>query len=245
MILSQGVTGHFNYAHWLFFFFPKIKILSTKYSFLYINFFYFSKLKKFQVDTLKCCKINPNKIIDSNKLRHVIATELYAVTHPNYFKDTVYRAHSNLPIWIITYLRKFFLNKIKKKFNYDNIYIDRSDSTQNHCKPINNQYVIRLLKEKNFKILKLSKLSIFDQVSIFNNCKKVVAPHGAGLANLAFCKKSTKVIEFNTNKNKNNKVYERISRINKLNYRSFYCKNINDNKNGDMYIDLNILKKYI
>ena len=65
----------------------------------------------------------------------------------------------NIPVWIIVYLKKLFLKKIKKKYNYDNIYIDRSDSTQKHCKPINNVNVINLLKSKNFKILKLSNFS--------------------------------------------------------------------------------------
>jgi len=244
LVLSQGASGHFNYAHWLFDIIPKIKIISMKHNISDIDFFYFSKLTKFQRQTFKLLKINPKKIIDANKFRHVKATSVIAVTHPNYFNDTIFKAHSNLPSWIIIYLRKIFLKKIKKKFSYNNIYIDRSDSTQKHCKLINNDSVINFLKKKNFKILKLSNFSIFDQISIFNNCKKIIAPHGAGLANITFCKKNTKVIEL-IPKNHPSRAHRRISSVNKLNYNLIYCKKITNDKKGDMFINLNILKRYI
>ena len=244
MVLSQGASGHFNYAHWLFDIIPKIKLISIKYKISDIDFFYFSKLTKFQKDTFKLLKINTKKIIDSNKYRHVQASSVYAVTHPNYFDGTVFRAHSNLPKWIIIYLRKLFLKKIKKKFSYENIFIDRSDSYNKHCQPVNNNSVIDFLRSKNFKILKLSKFSIFDQVSIFHNCKKIIAPHGAGLANITFCKKKTKVIEL-IPKNHPSRAHKRISSINKLNYKLIYCKKISNDKKGDMFVDLDILKNYV
>ncbi len=244
LILTQGASGHFNYAHWLLDIIPKIKLFSLKNKLSKIDFFYFSKLTKFQFETLKLLKIDPNKIIDAKKFRHVQAEFVYAVTHPNYFNGTIFKAHSNLPSWIIKFLRTFFLKKVKKKFNYENIYIDRNDSTQIHCKPINNYEITKFLKSRNFKILRLSNYSVIDQVSIFNNCKKVIAAHGAGLANIAFCKKGTKVIELIPSDHPN-RVYKRISSINKLNYRLISCKKIKNDEKGDMFIDLNNLKKYV
>ena len=59
-------------------------------------------------------------------------------THPNYFKGTISDAHSNIPKWIIRYLRKTFLTAADKKIEkHKKIYIDRSDSRYNHCKIIN------------------------------------------------------------------------------------------------------------
>lgn len=244
LVLSQGASGHFNYAHWLFDIIPKIKMFSEKYNIQDIDFFYFSKLTIFQKETLRLLNINLKKIIDSNKFRHIQASKIYTVTHPNYFTGTIFKAHGNIPVWIIIYLRKLFLKKIKKNLKFENIYIDRSDSTQKHCKPINNKEVINFLKSKNFKILKLSNFNITDQVSIFNKCKKIVAPHGAGLANITFCKQRTKIIELFP-QNHPSKVYKRISNINKLNHRSIYCKKITNDKKGDMLINLDTLKKYI
>lgn len=243
-VLSQGASGHFNYAHWLFDIIPKLKMFSEKYNIQDIDFFYFSKLTIFQKETLRLLNINLKKIVDSNKFRHVQASKIYTVSHPNYFNGTIFKAHGNIPVWIIIYLRKLFLKRIKKKFKFDNIFIDRSDSTQEHCKLTNNREVINFLKSKNFKILKLSDFSIIDQVSIFNNCKKIIAPHGAGLANITFCKQKTKIIELFP-KNHPSTTHRRISGINKLNYRSIYCRKITNDKKGDMFINLDTLKKII
>jgi len=243
--LTQGASGHSNYSHWLLDIIPKLKIFSEKYNTKEIDYFYFSKLNSFQKQSLKELKLDPKRFLDSNKFRHVQATKVFAVTHPNYFYGDIFDAHSNLPSWIVLYLRKIFL---KKKFlsskKYNNIFIDRSDSTQSHCKLINNKKIIDFLRKKKFKILKLSELSFKDQVSIFYNCKNIIAPHGAGLANLVFCRKNTNIIEI-IPKNHKNKVYETISKINKLKYKMIKCNHIRKNINGDMFLSIELLKKYM
>tara|TARA_B110000027_G_scaffold60861_1_gene65489 strand:- start:1595 stop:2683 length:1089 start_codon:yes stop_codon:yes gene_type:complete len=244
LVLAQGASGHFNYAHWLFDIIPKIILMSQHYKINKKDFYYFSKLNKFQKETLKLMNVNINtkKFIDANKYRHVEADKLLAVTHPNYFNKTFFYSHSNLPSWIILQLKKIFLKKKPKMLNYKKIFIDRSDSKTNHCKLINNKDVIMFLKKKKFKILKLSNLRFIDQVSIFNSCKIIIAPHGAGLANITFCEPKTKVVEIIPEHIKNYE-YERISRINKLSHQFVYLRQIKNNNNGDMYLDLEKLKK--
>lgn len=244
LVLTQGASGHFNYAHWLFDILPKLIIASQFCKLSKINFFYFSKLNNFQKETLKFMKIDPARFIDSNKLRHIESEKLIAVSHPNYFKKTIFFAHSNLPKWIIYSLKKIFLKKKIKKSIYKRIFIDRSDSTQKHCKLINNKEIIIFLKKRGFKILKLSKIKFINQISIFKNCKEIIAPHGAGLANLVFCKSGTKVCEIIT-KNINNSVYRRVSNINKLKHKFVYLKNIKNDKNGDMFLNLEELNKLV
>lgn len=243
--LSQGASGHNNYSHWLLDIIPKLKIASEKYNLQKINFFYFSKINSFQKQSLKFLNLNPNKFIDSNIYRHIQAPTVFAVTHPNYFYGKIFDAHSNLPSWIVIYLRKIFLNKkFKSKKKFKNIFIDRSDSEQSHCKLINNQQIINYLKKNNFKILQLSKLNFNEQIFVFSNCRNIIAPHGAGLANLVFCKKKTKVIEI-IPKNHPNNVYKRISEINKLDYKSIRCDFLSGNNLGDMFLDIKLLRKYL
>lgn len=244
LVLTQGASGHLNYAHWLFDIVPKLIIASQFYELNKIDFFYFSKLNNFQKETLKLLKIDTAKFIDSNKFRHIEAEKLIAVTHPNYFKKTIFFAHSNLPAWIIHSLKKILIKKKIKKIFYKKIFIDRSDSTQKHCKLINNDEIINLLKKRGFKILQLSKINLIDQISIFKNCKKIIAPHGAGLANLVFCNKGTKVFEIIPTNIKNNE-YRRISKINRLNHTFVYLKNIKNDKKGDMFLNLKKLNKLI
>ena len=74
----------------------------------------------------------------------------------------------------------------------DRIYISRQDAS---CRRVHNQEdLINLLSRYNFQPYELSKYSWKEQVQMFYNAEAVVAPHGAGLANIMFCT-DCKVIE--------------------------------------------------
>ena len=95
-----------------------------------------------------------------------------------------------------------------------------------------------------FQSLTLSKLSFIEQVKIFNSAETVVGLHGAGFANLVFCKPGTKVLEL-----KSKTAGDAIKTLainNKLIYKdiSLEPKTINwNNQAGDIEIDLKILNK--
>ena len=140
--------------------------------------------------------------------------------------------------------KKFLRNTVKKFEKYKKIYIDRSDSQYNHCKIINDDEIKKYLKKEGFKIVKLSKFSLSKQISIFKNCNYVIGPHGAGMANLIFCKRKAKVREIQYFGHPN-RVYKRISNINKLRHRFIMLKKIKNDKKGDMYLPVQKLKKYL
>ena len=127
---------------------------------------------------------------------------------------------------------------------WSKIYIDRSDSIHKHCQIINNYEIKKFLKSKGFKIFKLSNFPFKKQISIFYNAKLIVGPHGAGFSNLVFCRKNTKVIEIKP-KNHPNKVYETISKINKLNYNLIKLRHIKNNNKGDIFLRKEILDKFL
>ena len=52
------------------------------------------------------------------------------------------------------------------------------------------------LESLGFQRAVLGELPIARQVALFKNAEIVVAPHGAGLAHIAWCKPGTKIIEF-------------------------------------------------
>ena len=243
-VLAQGASGYNNYSHFLFDIIPKIKLLSEGTNIKKINYFYFSLLNKYQKEIIKMIGLEKKKIIDSNKFRHVQCDQLIGVTHPNYFNGTISDAHSKMPKWIIFYLKKKFLGNIKTKVSFNRIFIDRSDSKLPHCKLINNAQIKKFLVSKGFKVLKLSQYSFKKQISYFKNAKIIIGPHGAGFANLTFCKKNTKVIEIKPLDHPN-KVYETICKINKLKYKLIKLKKIKNNKTGDMFLNKKIINKYI
>ena len=101
--------------------------------------------------------------------------------------------------------------------------MDRSDSksnVKNLRTVINEDEVTKFLTKEGFQMVKLGELHFEDQVSAFNNAEVVVGLHGAGFANLSFCKSGTNVVELKPNsrdiviKNlaiKNNLIYKSIS----------------------------------
>jgi len=60
----------------------------------------------------------------------------------------------------------------------------------------NIEQVQAFLSKCGFETIYLEGMTIVDQILLFQSAEFVIGPHGAGLANLLFCKPGTKVIEF-------------------------------------------------
>lgn len=66
--------------------------------------------------------------------------------------------------------------------------------------PRNERDLEDALQAKGFTVVFPETLSVRDQANFFSNAKIVIAPHGAGITNIAFCKSGTPLIEmFNHN----------------------------------------------
>ena len=203
--LLSGGAGNDNYWHWLFDVLPRIDICENIIELDKIDFFLLPDNKrKFQIETLEILKIPKKKQISSVNFRHIISKELYITNHPVVLTNNASNDVQNMPIWISEWLKKKFIKKnINKKANFSKkIYIDRSDSASN-VKDLssitNEEKVKQFLLQDGFKIIKLGDLHFKDQVLTFNNADIIVGLHGAGFANLPFCKPNTKVVELRAN----------------------------------------------
>ena len=244
--LTQGASGHQNYFHWLFDILPKIKICSHNYDLKKIEYFYLSNLKEYQKKTLELLGYDNIKIIDSKKNRHIQANEIICTEHPWYKSGFILEEAKKLPEWIVKWINQSFI-KHSKEFNCnDKIFIDRSESSFSHCQIQNNNEVINFLKDKGFTSYKVGELSFQNQIYLFNNAKIIIGAHGAAFANLAFCKKNTKIIEIKP-KNHPNLVDQRISKINGLNFNLIETEDLkkNDNQHGDIFLDTSLLEKFL
>ena len=73
------------------------------------------------------------------------------------------------------------------------IYIDR---TGDRIRPlVNERDLIAALTAHGFTAVRPSDMSLADQVRLFRGAETIVAPHGAGLTNLGFCRPGTRVVE--------------------------------------------------
>ena len=243
--LTQGASGHKNYFHWLYDILPKINICSKNYNLKKIDYLYISNLTTYQKSTLEILGYHDFKIIDSNKNRHIQADEVFCTEHPWYKKGFILKEAKKLPDWIIKWISDSFVNHGKPFNCNEKVFIDRSESAFSHCQFVNNEEVINFLKNKGFTSYKVGQLSFQEQVYLFKNAKIIIGAHGAAFANLAFCKKNTKIIEIKP-KNHPNFVDQHISKIKELDFNLIETGElINKDENGDIILDTTDLKKFL
>lgn len=220
--LAQGGSGN-NYFHFIFDIVSKIYLLQKNLDINTIDYFYVPKITNWQKKIYSLFFISEEKLIDSEKFRHVESDMIISVSHPWYFKGEVHDETSNIPDWIIEHNRNKFLPIAKKFNNNKKIFLDRSSSKYNHCQIINNEQIKKFFKEKGFTSYKVEELDFKEQIYLFKEASVIVGAHGAAFTNIIFCKERTKILEIipESHPSKQN---ERISKILNLNYYKIITK---------------------
>jgi len=244
-----GGAGKHNYFHWLFDVLPRIAILENNKKIDKPDYYLLPSLKHtYQKQTLKKLNIPLSKLLDGEKNKHFSCDKLYVVDHPYNFNNNPSKSISNIPQWIISWLKeKCEFDNIKNQSYFDKIYIDRSDSLHKEKRFLTNNHDVReYLKSIDFKILKLSELSFTEQVETFKNAKIIVGLHGAGFANIIFSRPGTKIIELQSSTAGD--VIRNIALQCNLNYKKISKESRNlslTHMQGDINIDLKELEKVI
>jgi len=111
-----------------------------------------------------------------------------------------------------------------------NTYLSRKDSSRKNLS--NEKEVISVLQKYNFGLVEMSKLSIFEQVSLMNNTKNLVSITGAGMANFIFLNKNSSVIDLTNVKYLQHKQYKfhfwKLCNILNIRYFVQFCEHEND-----------------
>lgn len=226
--LLTGGGGNYNYYHWLYDVLPRIRLCEYLVDLEHIDYFLVPELSHhFQLATLDLLNLSRSKLISSDATPHLRAENLIVTEHPN-------PNPSNLPRWIVDWLRAKFLpeaSKLKETLNQgfnSRIYIERGDSV-NKRRLLNEAEVVDFLENSGFSSYRLSQLSVLEQICLFSNAEIVVGVHGAGFANLAFSPRKAKVLEI-FSKDYQPRMYERISSCNGLHYAPIVSRDVELNE---------------
>jgi capsular polysaccharide biosynthesis protein len=203
-------TPEFNYFHWLHDVLPKIHLLATTGRGdvkLYLNI-----VNDLQWETLRLLRIQPERVFNSADHEFLAASELVI---PNFVGrvgacrvlEAQWRGLSqeitmgnvdalvNVAMWTCTFLRESFLSQVTSTTpNSLRIYVSRRDASKKRGIKAEEEFS-ELIQGYGFKTIVLTGMKFVDQVDIFRSADVVLAPHGAGLANLAFCAPGTKCLE--------------------------------------------------
>ena len=225
--LLSGGGSNKNYFHWLYDVLPRIGILEKQNLLNQINFFLLPNTKeKFQKETLSLLNFSDEKILDSSTYRHISCEKLFITNHPYCLTNDAHEDAQNIPTWICQWLKSKFLKNKKEKNYPKKIYIDRGDNIfGRHI--INKNQIEDILKKKQYYFIKLENLSFREQVEIFNNASNIIGLHGAGFANLSFCRPETRILEIKTTLA--GSVINNLAKKNNLNYESIECESKDNN----------------
>lgn len=135
------------------------------------------------------------------------------------------------------WLRKMLIRSLNK--GDKNIYIKRKVGSRSVK---NENEVVKVLSPYNFVTLELEQLSVGDQIKYFSAAECIVAAHGAGITNIAYCKQGVKLIEFfpADRSTLTTSAFYQISRFLEIDHHYIICKS---DKQEDMYVNTNVLSE--
>ena len=197
------------------------------------------------IETMKILDIPIPKLLDSTKYKHIFCDELYVVDHPFRLTNNTVVDTQKIPSWIFSWIREKFLHHRSQNSFPEKIFIDRSESISKFRDIKNKDEVYNLFKTKNFKFIRPEIYELKDQIQMFFSAKIIAGLHGAGFANICFCKPKTKIIEFKTGDTGMNS--GNIALKNNLDYKGIICEAINKfgGQQGKLIVPLEELKKEI
>jgi capsular polysaccharide biosynthesis protein len=186
-VLDLTSPGGKFYSHFLFDVLPKLHLL--KNIGLDINFFdkiiiNFKDIP-FIKESFEALKIDFSKVVGRDALNRMFESKLFvSISEP---RDNLYTSD-----WIVDFIRNTFSStEVVTKFSA--IYISRNLGAKRIV--VNEDNFIEGLVSAGVDIVHCEKYSIKQNASIFRNADIVVAPHGAGLSNIVFCRPGTTVVE--------------------------------------------------
>ena len=247
-LLSGGGAKN-NYWHWIFDVLPKIGILEKLNLNHEPDFFLLPSLSRnYQKETFDGLGILSKKLLDGEKFKHITSNNILTVDHPNVFNNNASQSITDMPVWIIDWLRKKFIKEDNLNTQFSKkIYIDRNKEKNNkHRKIINSDEVRKLLTSFGFESITLSEHTFEQQVKIFQNADSIVGLHGAGFANIVFSNPGTKLLEIQTLTAGN--ACANLAKKCKLNYQNIIEKNVSPilkHQNSQLIVNLSNLKKKI
>lgn len=194
VVLAQPAHG--NYYHYMYEILGRLLLIEfqgIEYDWLYIQYY-----KPFMKELLQLWGVDFSKVVQPfDQTYYIEADELII---PSMIINTCFEHEPEFG----GYLRPDIVIKIRDRLVSA---ADRYPTTQNYAKKIfisrkdgkrnvpNEDEIFELFKTRGFVRYELGKLSVIEQIKLFQQADIVVAIHGAGCFNMIFCKPETKFVE--------------------------------------------------
>jgi capsular polysaccharide biosynthesis protein len=174
------------FFHWMIESLPRMAVLEEMVGIL-DGIFVPGPLQEYQVECMAALGVCRDKLIALDARAH------YEIDH--LFVPHTYAMY-NPPGWMHSWFKRAYLQaehghrdeRLPKR-----LYISRADAP--HRRLENEPELLPELAALGFVAVRLSEMPFQEQARLFNAAQIIVAPHGAGLAHLLFCRPGTQVLE--------------------------------------------------
>jgi capsular polysaccharide biosynthesis protein len=177
-----------GFFHWITDALPRLQILrkASPLPWEAIDHFLISEGIPAIHESLSLLGIPADKLIVTRRDSHFLCDWLIVPSLPG--------APGNVPPWAIDFLRSQFIkSSAETPIKPKRIYVSRSKASGR--KISNEEEILPLLSSRGFARIALEEMSLSDQITLFSQAEAIIAPHGAGLTNLAWCAPKTKLLE--------------------------------------------------
>lgn len=181
-----------NYAHWLFEMCYEIALLKSLPDWPSLEAIITNVIDlPFQEELLDIAEIPKNKRVQLSSDLNVKVNVLYVCSHEMYGVQPI-------PKWVADSARSLVLgrpdsDKGRLSTHEKRIYVSRGGMSRRAL--VNEGEVMELLSKHGFEVIYPEKCTVKEQARIFRDAGCVVAAHGAGLANVVFCRWGARVLE--------------------------------------------------
>lgn len=191
-VLSVGGIES-NYYHFNVEFLSRLHILEK--SGLKPDLYIVPTTQRFQREFLSIAGIDESRILSFPKGTFIESSRLIVPSLINNSRDVLFRGQRYaqkkwLPSWIGEVYDKY---KVAPHGPRRRIYISRRNATVRRL--VNESEIMDLLGRHGFEECCLEDRGVSEQIELFSSAEAIVAPHGAGLANMAYSPKGTVILE--------------------------------------------------
>lgn len=178
--------GGDRFSHWLFDVWPKLHAWRAMGGEAEPNLIINDCGERLRQETFSALNLIPRRLVLTDKKSAAVAADV--VLRLEGGRDGLYT-----PPWIIEAVRGAFLAGAPHA-GRRRLYISRAGAARR--KVSNEPELVDLLAGRGFQVVELEKLGLREAAMLFSEAEAVVAPHGAGLANIVFCPEDCRVVEF-------------------------------------------------
>lgn len=180
-----------NYAHWTLDWFPRLKwIIEEHCDAADLSIVFNRPPSSFHLQMLETVGFKPKNIIYPTAFTPTYFVKAEHIFATNIGREFRHSCHAG-SLWSIDFLREKLYDENSSPFSPGiRLVIVRPQRGISFSSG-----ALSTLKDKGFIFVRPELMDHRTQVALFANASAIIAPHGAGLSNLVFCKPGTHVLE--------------------------------------------------